>query len=65
MLATSMLVFARTAAGIGLGIGVAAISAVFWLFALPVLPIWSLLIIGLDALIIYGLATQAGTEEIT
>lgn len=65
MLATALMVFARMAAGIGLGIGVAATSAVFWLFALPVLPIWSLLIIGLDALIIYGLATQAETVEPT
>lgn len=63
MLATALLVLSRTAAGVGLGIVVAVISAIFWLFALPVLPIWSLLIIGLDALIIYGLATQAKVTE--
>jgi hypothetical protein len=63
MLATSLMVFARTPTGIALGILVAGVSAVFWLFALPVLPIWSLLIIGLDALIIYGLATQAQAVE--
>lgn len=63
ILATAMTVFAHIPAGIGLGILVAAVSAVFWLFALPVLPIWSLLIIGLDALIIYGLSTQVKTTE--
>lgn len=63
MLAAALLVFMRTATGVVLGIAVAGLSAVFWLFALPVLPIWSLLIIGLDALIIYGLATQAKLVE--
>lgn len=55
-----LLVRARGAAMYGCV--VAALSAVFWLFALPLLPIWSLLIIGIDALIIYGLATSTEVE---
>ena len=55
-----LLVRARGAAVYGCV--VAALSAVFWLFALPLLPIWSLLIIGIDALIIYGLATSSEAE---
>lgn len=63
ILTAAMTVFAHIPAGIGLGMLVAAVSAVFWLFALPVLPIWSLLIIGIDALIIYGLSTQVKVGE--
>ena len=42
----------------GYGLVMATVSVVFWLFALPVLPIWSLIVISIDVLIIYGLATH-------
>jgi hypothetical protein len=44
--------------GAGMGIIMAMLSAVFWLFALPVLPIWSLVIVAIDVLIIYGLTAH-------
>jgi hypothetical protein len=34
----------------------AVVSAIFWLFALPVLPIFALVAILIDSLIIYGLS---------
>lgn len=52
------LLLTRSAFGAGLGIIMAGLSSVFWLFALPVLPIWSLTIIAIDILIIYGLAVH-------
>jgi hypothetical protein len=55
-LVVGYLVLNRSAMGVGFGILMAMLSAIFWLFALPVLPIWSLVIILIDVLIIYGLA---------
>ncbi len=55
----SYLLLTRSEFGVGLGIIMAMLSAIFWLFALPVLPIWSLVIIGIDVLIIYGLTSHA------
>ena len=42
----------------GYGLVMATMSAVFWLFALPVLPIWAMIVIAVDVLIIYGLASR-------
>ena len=42
----------------GYGLVMATVSVVFWLFALPVLPIWALMVIAIDVLIIYGLASH-------
>lgn len=53
-----VLLFSRSQLAAGLGIAMALIAAIFWLVALPVLPIWSLLMIGVATLIIYGLATR-------
>ncbi len=53
------LLLTRSDFGAGLGVIMAMLSAVFWLFALPVLPIWSLVIISIDVLIIYGLTAHA------
>lgn len=52
------LLFARSASGAVLGIVMATLSAFFWMFSLPVLPIWSLVVIGIDLLIIYGLTAH-------
>ncbi len=53
------LLLVRAPASVTYGIVMATLSAVFWLFALPVLPIWSLTILIIDVLIIYGLAQHA------
>ena len=42
----------------GAGLVLATLSALFWLFALPVLPIWAIMVIAIDVLILYGLATH-------
>jgi hypothetical protein len=55
LLLGSYLLLAGSPSGRTTGIVLAVISAVFWLFALPVLPIFALVAILIDALIIYGL----------
>ena len=42
----------------GVGLVLATLSAVFWLFAIPVLPIWALIVIAIDVAIIYGISTH-------
>ena len=54
------LLLIRSQAGVWFGVTMATLSAIFWLFALPVLPIWSLVIIAIDVLIVYGLMSDSG-----
>jgi hypothetical protein len=54
----SYLLLTRSPSGAAMGVVMATLSGIFWLFALPVLPIWALLIILIDVLIIYGLTTH-------
>lgn len=56
LLLGSYLVLTVSPSGRGAGIVLAVVSAIFWLFALPVLPIFALTAILIDALIIYGLS---------
>jgi len=49
------LLLSDSPSGPGAGVILATVSAVFWLFALPVLPIFAMTVILIDALIIYGL----------
>ncbi|MGK2939315.1 MAG: DUF7144 family membrane protein, partial [Solirubrobacteraceae bacterium] len=53
-----VMLLTRSAVGAILGIVIATLSAFFWMFSLPVLPIWSLVVIGIDLLIIYGLSAH-------
>jgi hypothetical protein len=39
------------------GIVLAAVSCVFWLFALPVMPFYAMTVMFVDLLVIYGLVT--------
>jgi hypothetical protein len=57
------LLFTRSASSAGIGICLAGIHAIFWLFALPVLPIWSLVVMTIDILIIYGLAVHSDVVD--
>jgi uncharacterized Tic20 family protein len=57
------LLFTRAATSAGIGIVLAGIHAIFWLFALPVLPIWSLVVMTIDILIIYGLAVHSDVVD--
>ncbi len=52
----SYLLLTGSPSGREVGVALAVISAVFWFFALPVLPIFGLTAILIDALIIYGLS---------
>ncbi|UUY04877.1 hypothetical protein LRS13_04930 [Svornostia abyssi] len=52
------LLLSRSAVGAIMGIFIATLSAFFWMFSLPVLPIWSLVVITIDLLIIYGLSAH-------
>lgn len=47
-----------------LGIGVAMVSAVGALLALPAYPLWSLAVFTVDLLVIYGLATYGGDPRV-
>lgn len=58
VLVGAMLVLGRMPSGPVVGIVLATISAVVWLFLLPVLPIFALTAILLDVLVIYGLAAH-------
>jgi len=57
LLLGSYLVLMESPSGRSTGIVLAVVSAVFWLFALPVLPIFALVAILIDSLIIYGLSS--------
>lgn len=63
VLVGAILLLSRSEAGPPAGIVLAAISAVFWLFVLPVLPIFALTAIFLDVLVIYGLAAHGQVES--
>ncbi|HEY7455837.1 MAG TPA: hypothetical protein VH703_01070 [Solirubrobacterales bacterium] len=59
LLLGSYLVLMESPSGRSTGIVLAVVSAVFWLFALPVLPIFALTAILVDSLIIYGLSSPS------
>ena len=52
------LLFMRNSYSVGVALVLAALNALFWLFAIPVLPIWSMVVIAIDVLIIYQLTTH-------
>jgi hypothetical protein len=54
-------ILARSTLGAALGIMVAMLNAIGQLFFIPSYPVWSLLIIGIDVLVIYGLAVYGGS----
>lgn len=58
VLVGAILLLSRSEAGPPVGIVLAGISAIFWLFVLAVLPIFALTAIFLDVLVIYGLAAH-------
>ena len=59
----SVLLFTRNPWSAGAAIVLAALNAVFWLFAIPVLPIWSLIVIAIDVMIIYGLSVHSDVVD--
>jgi hypothetical protein len=47
------------------GIAVAGLSAIAALLSIPAYPFWSLAIVAIDVLVIYGLAVYGGRPELT
>ena len=60
-LLTGVLILQRNEWGRALGVGMAGLSAVITVFVIFVFPLWSLAVLTLDALVLYGLLTS--TEE--
>jgi hypothetical protein len=58
-LLTAYLLFAGSAIGVILGIFMASLNLVAQLFFLPAFPIWSIIIMTVDVLVIYGLTVYA------
>lgn len=54
----AVMLLARMKAGPFVGIVLASLSCIFWLFALPVLPLFALTVIMIDMFVIYGLAAH-------
>jgi hypothetical protein len=61
-LLTGALVLGRHVLGAVLGIGIASISLLVQLMAIGAYPIWSVIVIVIDGLVIYGLAMH-GTDS--
>ena len=60
----AVLLFMRNPWSAGVAICLATLNAVFWLFAIPVFPIWSLVVIAIDVAIIYGLAVHSDVVDV-
>ena len=58
-LLSSVLVFMRREAGAVIGIFLAAVSAFFAFFSIGAYPLWTLTILVVDGLVIYGLTRAA------
>lgn len=54
-----IMLLARARYGPAVGIVLAAVSCIFWLFALPVMPFFAMTVILIDLSVIYGLATRS------
>ena len=59
----SYLIFARKPSGRVLGIGLAALSMLVWFFTIGAYPMWAMMIVAIDALVIYGLAAHSEVFE--
>lgn len=58
-LAVSALLFARSEAGRIIGLTIAVISAVVWMFNLGLAPLWATANLVVDVMIIYGLSAHS------
>ena len=62
-LVTGVLILQRNPWGLGLGIGIAALSAVMTVFVMFVFPLWALAVLIVDFLVLYGLLTRSDEFE--
>jgi hypothetical protein len=61
-LLAAMMIFARVGLGRRLGLLLASLSALAWMLAIGAYPLWGLIVLTADALVIYGLAAH-GAED--
>ncbi len=59
----SYLIFARRPSGRVLGVVLAALSMLVWFFTIGAYPMWAMMIVAIDALIIYGLTAHSEVFE--
>ena len=59
----SYLIFARRPSGRTLGVVLAALSMFVWFFTVGAYPMWAMMIVAIDALIIYGLTAHSEVFE--
>jgi hypothetical protein len=57
-------IFARNQFARWLGVGFACLNMIAQFFFFPSQPLWSLMVIGLDTLIIYGLAAYGSRDRV-
>jgi hypothetical protein len=60
---TAGLLLVRRPAGVVLGIVIAVVHATVTLFSVGAYPLWSVMLLVLDAMIIYGLTVHAGADD--
>ena len=61
-LLTAVLILRRSGAGVVFGIGIAAIGMLAQMVAIGAYPVWSVFVIAIDALVIYGLAVHGDRD---
>jgi hypothetical protein len=58
-LITGVLILQRSGWGLGLGVGIAGMSAFLTVFVMFVFPLWALAVLTVDFLILYALLTRS------
>jgi hypothetical protein len=59
-LGTAALLFRSSGTGAGVGVIISLVTATFWLFVMPALPIFALVAIAVNITVIYGLIVGVG-----
>jgi hypothetical protein len=60
--ATAMLILSRNSAGAVLGIGLASLHAIAVLMSIGAYPLWSVILLVIDGMIIYGLTVYGFSD---
>ena len=60
---TSYLIFTRRRSGMWLGVVFAGLSMLAWFFSIGAYPLWAIMIVAIDALVIYGLLAHSEVFE--
>ena len=60
---TGVLILQRNAWGLMAGVGIAGISALMTIWVIFIFPLWSIAVLAIDFLILYGLLTRSDEFE--